>query len=47
MSITKESITNKDFIEIFIYPMHAHGVRGVDNVNLTLRILDYIKKHNQ
>lgn len=47
MSITKESITNRDFIEIFIYPMHAHGVSGIDNLNLTHRILEYIKKNNQ
>lgn len=47
MSITRESIKKNDFIELFIYPMHAHGVRGTDHINLTERIIDYVKKHNQ
>ena len=47
MSLTKESVTKNDFIEMFFYPMHGHGVRGTDNVNLTERILDFVKKHNQ
>ncbi len=47
MSLTKESVTKNDFIEMFFYPMHGHGVRGADNVNLTERILDFVKKHNQ
>ena len=47
MSLTKESISKNDFIEMFFYPMHAHGVSGLDHINLTERIIDYIKKHNQ
>ena len=47
LNLTQESIKERDFIEMFIYPMHAHGVRGVDNINLTERIIDYIKKHNK
>jgi len=47
MSITRESIKKNDFIELFIYPMHTHGVRGTDHINLTERIIDYVKKHNQ
>ena len=47
MSLAKESISKNDFIEMFFYPMHAHGVSGLDHINLTERIIDYIKKHNQ
>ena len=37
MSLTKESISKNDFIEMFFYPMHAHGVSGLDHINLTER----------
>ena len=47
MSLAKESISKNDFIEMFFYPMHAHGVSGLYHINLTERIIDYIKKHNQ
>lgn len=46
MSIAQESIKNNNLIEMFIYPMHAHGVGYPDYLNLTERIIDYIKKHN-
>lgn len=47
MSIIQESISKRKMVDLSIYPMHGHGVRGVDNVNLVIRMLEYIKQHNK
>ncbi|MFK8282269.1 S9 family peptidase [Capnocytophaga cynodegmi] len=46
-SLMQESITKKKLVDLSIYPMHGHGVRGIDHVNLVQRILDYIKTNNK
>lgn len=47
LSLMQESITKKKLVDLSIYPMHGHGVRGIDHVNLVQRILDYIKTNNK
>ncbi|MDO4228403.1 MAG: DPP IV N-terminal domain-containing protein [Capnocytophaga sp.] len=47
MSIIQESITKKKIVDLSIYPMHGHGIRGADDANLVLRMLEYIKEHNK
>ncbi|GET46136.1 S9 family peptidase [Capnocytophaga felis] len=47
LSIMQESITKKKLVDLSIYPMHAHGVRGADHANLVQRILDYVKTNNK
>ncbi|WP_448822424.1 DPP IV N-terminal domain-containing protein [Capnocytophaga sp.] len=46
MTITRDAIKKNKFIDTFIYPMHAHGVRGSDHIHLTQQIIDYIKTNN-
>lgn len=47
MSIIKESISKRKLVDLSIYPMHGHGVRGADHANLVIRMLEYIKEHNK
>lgn len=47
MSILRESVSKNKLVDMFIYPMHGHGVSGADHANLVERILEYIKINNR
>ncbi|MDO4782060.1 MAG: DPP IV N-terminal domain-containing protein [Capnocytophaga felis] len=47
LSLMQESVTKKKMVDLFIYPMHGHGVRGADHANLVERILEYVKTNNK
>lgn len=47
LSLMQESVTKKKMVDLFIYPMHGHGVRGADHANLVERILEYVKANNK
>ncbi|AWL78348.1 S9 family peptidase [Capnocytophaga canimorsus] len=46
LTLMRTSVSQKQFFDFFLYPMHAHNVSGYDHVNLVQRILDYIVEHN-
>ncbi|MDO5607199.1 MAG: DPP IV N-terminal domain-containing protein [Capnocytophaga sp.] len=46
-TLLKESVTKKQQVDYFLYPMHGHNVSGVDRVNLTQRIVNYILENNK
>ncbi len=47
INLVQASLRAKKSVDMFVYPMQAHGVRGLDYVNLLQRITDYIKANNK
>ncbi len=46
MRFVKACVDNKVQIDTFLYPGHAHNVRGKDRVHLIRQVLDYVKENN-
>jgi len=46
LDFIKSSVDNNIQMDYFIYPGHAHNVRGKDRLHLIKKIIDYIRVNN-
>ncbi|MFH6770107.1 DPP IV N-terminal domain-containing protein [Gaetbulibacter aquiaggeris] len=47
MTLLDAFIKNNKQVDLFIYPMHPHNVRGLDRAHLMRKILDYVVENNK
>jgi dipeptidyl-peptidase-4 len=47
LDFVEKSVTNGVQMDYFVYPSHAHNVRGKDRAHLMRKVLDYLMENNK